>query len=64
MSLGNGLRRLLSLRRNGVVGTRHSVWPKSDRVVDRQRLFAQITSENRYEEISTGPEIGKEKVDW
>jgi antitoxin MazE len=28
------------------------------------RLVSQITPENRYEEVSTGPEIGKEAVEW
>jgi len=27
-------------------------------------LVAQITPENRYEEISAGPEIGREAVEW
>jgi antitoxin MazE len=27
-------------------------------------LVAQITPENRYEEISVGPEIGREAVEW
>ena len=28
------------------------------------QLVAQITPENRYEEISLGPEIGREAVEW
>jgi antitoxin MazE len=28
------------------------------------KLVAQITPENRYSEISTGPETGKEAVEW
>ena len=28
------------------------------------QLVAQITPENRYAEISTSPEVGKEKVEW
>jgi antitoxin MazE len=28
------------------------------------QLVSQITPENRYEEIATGPEIGKETVEW
>lgn len=28
------------------------------------KLAAQITPENRYSEISTGPETGKEAVEW
>lgn len=29
-----------------------------------KELVAQITPENRYEEISSGPERGKERVEW
>lgn len=28
------------------------------------RLISQITPENRYPEISTGAEVGKEAVEW
>ncbi len=28
------------------------------------QLVSQITPENRYEEISAGPEVGKETVEW
>ena len=28
------------------------------------QLVSQITPDNRYSEISTGPEIGKERVEW
>ena len=28
------------------------------------QLVAQISPENRYEEILTGPEVGKETVEW
>jgi len=28
------------------------------------QMVAQITPENRYEEISSGPEIGRESVEW
>jgi len=28
------------------------------------KLVSQITPENRYGEISTGPEVGKEAVEW
>jgi len=28
------------------------------------QLVAQITPENRYAEISIGPEIGKEAIEW
>ena len=28
------------------------------------QLVSQITPENRYPELSTGPEVGKEAVEW
>jgi antitoxin component of MazEF toxin-antitoxin module len=28
------------------------------------QLVSQITPDNRYPEISTGPEVGKERVEW
>ena len=28
------------------------------------QLVSQITQDNRYSEISMGPEVGKEKVEW
>ena len=28
------------------------------------QLISQITPDNRYPEISTGPEVGKEMVEW
>ena len=28
------------------------------------QLVSQITPENRYSEISTGAEVGKEVIDW
>jgi antitoxin MazE len=28
------------------------------------QLVSQITQENRYSEISTGPEVGKERIEW
>ena len=34
------------------------------RVPTLRELVAQITPENRYEEIQTGPERGKENVEW
>lgn len=37
---------------------------KTERVPTLAELVAQITPENRYEEISTGPEVGKETVEW
>ena len=29
-----------------------------------QELVAQITPDNRYEEVSSGTEIGRERVEW
>lgn len=29
-----------------------------------KELIAQITPENRYQEIASGPERGKERVEW
>jgi antitoxin MazE len=37
---------------------------RSERVPTLKELVAQITPENRHEEISTGPERGKEIVEW
>jgi antitoxin MazE len=37
---------------------------RSERIPTLKELVAQITPENRYEEISTGPERGKEIVEW
>ena len=37
---------------------------KTGKVPTLAELVAQITPENRYEEISTGPDIGKETVEW
>lgn len=34
------------------------------RVPSLAQLVAEITPENRYSEISTGPEIGKESAEW
>lgn len=35
-----------------------------DKIPTLAKLVAQITPENRYSEISAGPEIGKEAVEW
>jgi len=43
----------------GCVGLR-----RSSRVPTLTRLISEITPENRYGEISTGAEIGKEAVEW
>jgi antitoxin MazE len=37
---------------------------RSDRIPTLKELVAQINPENRYEEIPTGPERGKEIVEW
>jgi antitoxin MazE len=34
------------------------------RVPSLRKLVAQITPENRYDEVETGPAQGKEKIDW
>ncbi|MGH9546924.1 MAG: AbrB/MazE/SpoVT family DNA-binding domain-containing protein [Terriglobales bacterium] len=36
----------------------------TERVPTLEELVAQITPENRYEEIQTGREVGKEIVEW
>jgi antitoxin MazE len=36
----------------------------AERVPTLKELVAQITRENRYEEMATGPERGKESVEW
>lgn len=37
---------------------------RKNRVPTLKELVAQITPENRYAEIQTGPERGKEIVEW
>ena len=37
---------------------------RSERIPTLKELVAQITPENRYEEIPSGPERGKEIVEW
>ena len=37
---------------------------RKQRVPTLKELVAQITPENRYEEIPSGPERGKESVEW
>jgi len=37
---------------------------KADKVPTLSQLVSQITLENRYEEITPGPEVGKESVEW
>jgi antitoxin MazE len=37
---------------------------KATKVPSLAKLVAEITPENRYQEVSTGPETGKESVEW
>ena len=37
---------------------------RTSRVPTLAQLVSQITPENRYDEISTGAEVGKEIVEW
>ncbi len=37
---------------------------KISRVPSLAKLVAEITPENRYQEISSGAETGKEKIEW
>jgi antitoxin component of MazEF toxin-antitoxin module len=37
---------------------------RAERVPTLEELAAQITPENRHEETPTGPEVGKEIVEW
>ena len=37
---------------------------RQPRVPSLRKLVAQITPENRYDEVETGPAQGKEKIDW
>jgi antitoxin MazE len=37
---------------------------RSSKVPTLAQLVSQITPENRYSEISTGTEVGKEVVEW
>ena len=37
---------------------------RPNKIPSLAQLVAQITPENRYAEISTGPETGKEVVEW
>jgi len=37
---------------------------RKERVPTLKELVAQITAENRYQEIPSGPERGKESVEW
>ncbi|MFY9746353.1 MAG: AbrB/MazE/SpoVT family DNA-binding domain-containing protein [Acidobacteriaceae bacterium] len=37
---------------------------RASKVPTLTALVARITPENRYEEISTGPAVGKESVEW
>jgi len=37
---------------------------RSQKIPTLEELVAQITPENRYEEVSTGPARGKERIGW
>ena len=37
---------------------------RAGKVPTLAQLVAQITPENRYEEVSWGADVGKEKVEW
>lgn len=37
---------------------------RADRIPSLQELVSQITSENRYDEVPTGKERGKERIEW
>ena len=37
---------------------------RAGKVPTLAQLVAQITPENRYKEVSTGREVGREKVEW
>jgi antitoxin MazE len=37
---------------------------KTRKVPSLTELVAQITPENRYEEVSSGREVGRERVEW
>jgi antitoxin MazE len=37
---------------------------RRDRIPTLKQLVAQITAENRYQESWSGPDRGKEKIEW
>jgi len=37
---------------------------RQDKIPTLASLVSRITPENRYEEIETGPQLGKESVEW
>ena len=37
---------------------------RAERIPTLAELVAQITPENRHREVATGPDRGKEKVEW
>lgn len=37
---------------------------RRDTIPTLASLVSRITPENRYEEVSTGPEAGKESIEW
>lgn len=42
----------------------HISLKRREAVPTLKELVAQITAENRYEEIPSGPERGKERIEW
>lgn len=40
------------------------VRPSQPRIPTLEELVAQITPENRYREVKTGPARGRENIDW
>lgn len=37
---------------------------RASKIPTLTQLVSQITPDNRYSEISTGPELGRERVEW
>ncbi len=45
-------------------GDGHIELRRATKIPTLAQLVSRITQENRYSEISTGPEVGKERVEW
>ena len=45
-------------------GDGHIELRRATKIPTLAQLVSQITPDNRYSEISTGPEVGKERVEW
>ena len=45
-------------------GDGHIELRRATKIPTLAQLVSQITQENRYSEISTGAEVGKERVEW